>query len=69
MVYNCHHHGGLNNNGLSNLSDLHILFPLIILKKLIKIKELNIITISNTEKINHKNYEVNVLPFYEWALS
>ena len=34
-----------------------------------KIKELNIITISNSEIINHKTLEINVLPFYEWALS
>lgn len=33
------------------------------------IKELNIITISNEEKISHKEFTVNVLPFYEWALS
>ncbi len=34
-----------------------------------EIKELNIITISNDEKITHKNFEISVLPFYEWALS
>ncbi len=45
------------------------------LKKIIKImdeykiEELNIITISNNEKISNKNLKVNVIPFYEWALS
>tara|TARA_B100001063_G_scaffold133717_1_gene125077 strand:+ start:3215 stop:4231 length:1017 start_codon:yes stop_codon:yes gene_type:complete len=34
-----------------------------------EIKELNIITISNDEKINHANFKINVIPFYEWALS
>lgn len=34
-----------------------------------QIKELNIITISNDEKITNKNFEISVLPFYEWALS
>ena len=34
-----------------------------------KIRELNIITISNDEKINHANLKINVIPFYEWALS
>ncbi|MFK2822938.1 ATP-binding protein [Arcobacter sp. YIC-80] len=33
------------------------------------IKELFIITISNTEIIKHKKFKINVLPFYEWALS
>lgn len=33
------------------------------------IEELFIITISNTEIIKHKKFKVNVLPFYEWALS
>ncbi len=34
-----------------------------------KIKEINIITVSNNEHHKFKNLEVNVLPFYEWALS
>jgi len=34
-----------------------------------EIKTLDIITISNTENISHKSFDVNVLPFYEWALS
>ena len=34
-----------------------------------QIKELNIITISNDEKISHKDLKINVIPFYEWALS
>jgi len=34
-----------------------------------KIKELNIITISNDEKISHEKFKINVIPFYEWALS
>lgn len=34
-----------------------------------EIKELNIITISNDEKISHQNLKINVIPFYEWALS
>ena len=34
-----------------------------------EIKELNIITISNDEKINHSSLRINVIPFYEWALS
>lgn len=34
-----------------------------------EIKELNIITISNDEKISHDNFKINVIPFYEWALS
>ena len=33
------------------------------------IEELNIITVSNNEHHSFKNLEVNVLPFYEWALS
>ncbi len=33
------------------------------------IEELFIITISNTEIIKHKKFKINVLPFYEWALS
>ena len=33
------------------------------------IKELYIVTVSNEEKIKHKNKEIFVLPFYEWALS
>ena len=33
------------------------------------IKEINIITVSNSEKINHSSLKVNVLPFYEWALA
>jgi len=34
-----------------------------------QIKELNIITISNDEKISNENFKINVIPFYEWALS
>lgn len=34
-----------------------------------KIQELNIITVSNNEHHSYENLEVNVLPFYEWALS
>ncbi|MGB5791452.1 AAA family ATPase [Poseidonibacter sp.] len=34
-----------------------------------EIEELNIITISNNEKISNKNFKINVIPFYEWALS
>jgi hypothetical protein len=34
-----------------------------------EIKELNIVTISNSEKIQHPNLKINVIPFYEWALS
>lgn len=34
-----------------------------------EIKELNIVTISNTEKIQHPTLKINVIPFYEWALS
>ncbi len=32
------------------------------------IKELSIITISNEEQIQHKELNIKVLPFYEWAL-
>lgn len=45
------------------------------LKKIYKIMEeyniteLNIITVSNDESISHKLFEINVIPFYEWALS
>ena len=34
-----------------------------------KIKEINIITVSNSEKITHPTLKVNIIPFYEWALS
>ena len=34
-----------------------------------KIKELIIITVSNDEHFFYDEFEVNVLPFYEWALS
>ncbi|WP_122893290.1 ATP-binding protein [Arcobacter peruensis] len=34
-----------------------------------EIKELNIITVSNDEKISHDTFKINVIPFYEWALS
>ena len=46
-----------------------------LLKKIIKtahefnINEINIITISNNEKINDSKLIINVIPFYEWALS
>lgn len=46
-----------------------------ILKKIIKtakdneINEVNIITISNNENIKDPNIKINILPFYEWALS
>ena len=46
-----------------------------IVKKIIKnslelnIKEVNIITISNSEKISEPKIKINVLPFYEWAIS
>lgn len=33
------------------------------------IKELTIITISNNEEFVFENMKINVLPFYEWALS
>jgi len=35
----------------------------------LKIKELYIITVSNNEQLKYNNLEINVLPFYEWALS
>ncbi|PLY06976.1 MAG: hypothetical protein C0625_07215 [Arcobacter sp.] len=34
-----------------------------------KIKELIVITVSNNEHFFYDEFEVNVLPFYEWALS
>lgn len=34
-----------------------------------KIKELNVITVSNNDHFFYDNFEINVLPFYEWALS
>ena len=46
-----------------------------LIKKIIKnalelnIKEINIITISNNEKIQDPKIKINVLTFYEWALS
>ena len=46
-----------------------------IVKKIVKnaleynIKEINIITISNSEKISDPKIKINVLPFYEWAIS
>ena len=46
-----------------------------ILKKIIKnanefeINEINIITISNNEKISDPKLKINIIPFYEWALS
>ncbi len=46
-----------------------------LIKKIIKnalelnIKEINIITISNNEKIQDPKIKINVVPFYEWALS
>lgn len=46
-----------------------------LLKKIIKnsnefgITEILIITVSNNEKINDSKIKINVLPFYEWALS
>lgn len=45
------------------------------LKKIIKnahelnINEINIITISNNEKISDTKLKINVIPFYEWAIS
>ncbi len=45
------------------------------LKKIIKtahefdINEINIITISNNEKIQDSKLKINIIPFYEWALS
>jgi len=46
-----------------------------LIRKIIKnsielnIKEINIITISNSEKLSEPKIKINVLPFYEWALS
>ena len=46
-----------------------------LLKKIIKnahefaINEINIITISNNEKISDPKLKINIIPFYEWALS
>lgn len=46
-----------------------------LVKKIIKnahdlnINEINIITISNSEKINDSKIKINVIPFYEWAIS
>jgi hypothetical protein len=46
-----------------------------LLKKIIKtcnefkITEIIIITVSNNEKINDSKTKINVIPFYEWALS
>lgn len=46
-----------------------------LIKKIIKtanefnINEINIVTISNSEKINDLKIKINILPFYEWALS
>ena len=46
-----------------------------LLKKIIKtalelkISEITIISVSNNEKINDSKIKINVLPFYEWALS
>jgi hypothetical protein len=46
-----------------------------IVKKIIKsslelnIKEVYIITISNSEKIYDPKIKINILPFYEWAIS
>ena len=46
-----------------------------LLKKIIKnahefeIHEINIITISNNEKISDPKLKINIIPFYEWALS
>lgn len=34
-----------------------------------KIKELIIISVSNNEQFFYEEFEINVLPFYEWALS
>lgn len=45
------------------------------LKKIIKnahefgINEINIITISNNEKISDPKLKINIIPFYEWAIS
>jgi uncharacterized protein len=35
----------------------------------LNINEINIITISNNEKISDTKLKVNVIPFYEWAIS
>ena len=35
----------------------------------LKINEINIVTISNNEQISNPNIKINILPFYEWALS
>lgn len=46
-----------------------------ILKKIVKtalefeIKRIEIITISNSEKIKNQNIEIEAIPFYQWALS
>lgn len=46
-----------------------------LMKKIIKIShefninEISIISISNNEKINDPKIKINVIPFYEWALS
>ena len=46
-----------------------------LLKKVIKtalefeIKKIEIITISNSEKIKNQNMQIEAIPFYEWALS
>ncbi|WP_228135462.1 hypothetical protein [Halarcobacter anaerophilus] len=32
------------------------------------IKEINIVTVSNNETVKSKELQINVLPFYEWAL-
>ena len=34
----------------------------------LNLKQVYIVTISNNEVIKHKNCEINILPFYEWAL-
>ena len=34
-----------------------------------EINEINIITISNNEKIHDSKLKINIIPFYEWALS
>lgn len=35
----------------------------------LKINEINIVSISNNEQISNPNIKINILPFYEWALS
>ena len=46
-----------------------------ILKKIVKtslelnILEIQIITISNNQKLQEQKLKISVLPFYEWALS